>query len=259
MRQVRKLAILAHPEKPRARKAAEEAAELCREMDIEAVGNLKAENLDAVLAFGGDGFFVHTANGLAEANLQIPLAGVDFGKMGFLTRIDPLKVGECLEYLRVGNYFVTERNRLKLECLRNGELFVVGQALNDVYIERTTVRTITFNVAIGNQEPFARRADGGLVATKTGSTAYNRSLGGPILTDERNFVVKIMNSTEIDDKNTFVISSDQMVQFSDCGGGGIARLVYDGKELAILDRADVVRIARSELTTRFIEFSEVDW
>jgi NAD kinase len=68
-----------------------------------------------------------------------------------------------------------------------------------------------------------------------------------------------MNSTEIDDKNTFVISSDQIVKLSDFGGGGIARLVYDGKELAILDRADVVKIARSELTTRFIEFSEVDW
>jgi len=46
---------------------------------------------------------------------------------------------------------------------------------------------------------------------------------------------------------------------SDFGGGGIARLVCDGKESAILDRADVVKIARSELTTRFIEFSEVDW
>jgi NAD kinase len=97
-----------------------------------------------------------------------------------------------------------------------------------------------------------------LVATRTGSTAYNRTLGGPILIKEKNFVFKVMGPTEVDDRNAWIISEKDRVKFTGFQGSP-ARLVCDDKEIVILRQGDIVEIGKSGTLTRFVKFSSVDW
>jgi NAD+ kinase len=258
MRKISRIGIFAHPEKSEAVKFAQELETWCRQMNLEVFHNYEDGKLDAVLACGGDGFLVKTAEAIAERGFQIPIAGVDFGTLGFLTRIKPKEIGRRMDDLLEGRYVVTERNRLQAKWMRNGSNMGFYQALNDIYVERSEAGTIKFSVSISGKEPFTKRADGVLMATRTGSTAYNRVLGGPILVFERDFVLKMMGPTEIDNQNAFVISSDDTVEISNVTDNK-ARLVADGKQIGILRGIDRVKIEKSSLATRFIEFGDVDW
>lgn len=258
MRKVSRIGIFAHPEKPKAVSFARELTQRCRKMNLDVFHGFEDGKLDVALVCGGDGFLVRTAEAIAEKGFQIPIAGVDFGTMGFLTRIKPNEIGRRMNDLLEGQYIVTERNRLQAKWMRNGGVVGLYHALNDVYVERTVVETIKFSVSIGGKEPFVKRADGVLEATRTGSTAYNRTLGGPILLFETNFVIRIMGPTEIDNQNTYIISSGDDVEISGVTDNA-ARLVADGKQLGILRGIDRVKIEKSRLTTLFVEFGTVDW
>lgn len=258
MRKVQKLAIFAHPEKSDAVKMFRSVCCWCRQMNIEVLSENEMEELDVVLTFGGDGFFVDIANLVADKGLKIPIAGVNFGTLGYLNRIEPDELGRRMEDLLNGNYGVSERNRLQIKSKNIFGPPVYAHALNDIYFERTTVKTVRYKVSIAGAPYIARRADGGLVATRTGSTAYNRTLGGPILIKEKNFVFKVMGPTEVDDRNAWIISENDSVVFSSFTGSA-PRLVCDDKEIMILSAGDTIEIGKSKIPTRFIEFSDVDW
>lgn len=258
MRKVSRIGIFAHPEKPEAVAFARSLEAWCQQMNLEVFCGIEDGKLDVALVCGGDGFLVRTAERIAKKGFQIPIAGVNFGTLGFLTRIQPKEISHRMNNLLEGQYVVTERNRLQVEWSRNGGVIGLYHALNDVYAERTGVETIKFRVSIGGAEPFEKRADGVLEATRTGSTAYNRVLGGPILLFERNFVVKIMGPAEPDKQNTYPVSSGESVKITNVTDNK-ARLVADGKQVGILRDIDRVKIEKSPLTTLFVEFGDVDW
>lgn len=137
---------------------------------------------DLVLSVGGDGTFLETA--LKVKDLGIPIAGVNTGRMGFLANISDEEISHSIDMLSNGEYQIIERSLL--EILQPYGLFddKSSTALNEISVQKANLSMITINVFVDNIYLNTYWADGLIVSTATGSTAYNLSVGGPILSPE---------------------------------------------------------------------------
>lgn len=135
---------------------------------------------DLAVVVGGDGTMLHTARRLVEHG--VPLAGVNLGRLGFLTDIPLGEARAYLEQIIHGQYREEERFMLEAEVLRNEERIFQTMALNDVVVNKGELgRMIEFNLSIDDEYVYTQRSDGMIVSTPTGSTAYALSANGPIL------------------------------------------------------------------------------
>ncbi len=134
---------------------------------------------DFVISMGGDGTFLKAANRVGEKGIS--LIGVNIGRLGFLSDIMPSEIDRTIDAIYDGNYQLQNHAVVKAEIdAPDGK--VVSYALNDIAIlKRDTASMITVSVTIGNEYLVTYQADGLIVATPTGSTAYNLSNGGPIM------------------------------------------------------------------------------
>jgi NAD+ kinase len=140
-----------------------------------------SERPDIVVSFGGDGTFLRAAR-LARMT-DVPVIGVNVGRVGFLAEIDPQELEPSLAVLTSGSFRVEQRSTLEVELRdADGAVLSAGWALNDVAVEKAArQRLVRLEVEIGST-PFASvAADAVIVATSTGSTAYALSAGGPIV------------------------------------------------------------------------------
>jgi NAD+ kinase len=135
-----------------------------------------------VVVLGGDGTLLSMADTIAEAGAIIPILGVNFGSLGFLTEVTLPELYPSLEAAVTGRAHIEERLMLRSTTLRNGGTFVEKIALNDVVITKAArSRMIDLLVSVGEELVTRIKADGLIVATPTGSTAYNLAAGGPIV------------------------------------------------------------------------------
>lgn len=140
---------------------------------------------DLVVVLGGDGTLISMAARIAESDADVPILGVNFGSLGFLTEIRLPELYESLESVLGGSARIEERMMLHSRTVRRGELFESRLALNDVVITKGAMsRIIDLSVTIGDQPVMRVRADGLIIASPTGSTAYNLAAGGPIVHPE---------------------------------------------------------------------------
>jgi len=146
-------------------------------------GGLPAEQVfaicDLVVVLGGDGTFLAAARLLGGR--QAPILGVNLGSMGFLTEVRREEVQDALDLLLAGKAAITERMRLKVDLLADGEK-ISYVALNDVVVTNTALaRIYDLRITVGGNYLNTVRADGLIIATPTGATAYNLAAGGPIV------------------------------------------------------------------------------
>jgi NAD+ kinase len=140
---------------------------------------------DLVVLLGGDGTFIGMADRIAESGADVPIVGVNFGSLGFLTEITLPELYQTLESVLSGSAQIDERMMLRSRTLRAGAVHADRLALNDVVITKGALsRIIDLVVAIGERPVMRIRADGLIIASPTGSTAYNLAAGGPILHPE---------------------------------------------------------------------------
>lgn len=145
---------------------------------------------DLAIVVGGDGTLLDTARSLYR--FDIPLLGVNMGRLGFLVDVSPSEMSERLEEILSGNYTEEERLLLHSQVVRDGELLMQGDALNDVVIHKWEVaRMIEFETHINGKLVHTHRSDGLIVSTPTGSTAYALSGGGPVIHPALNVVVLV--------------------------------------------------------------------
>jgi NAD+ kinase len=134
---------------------------------------------DVALVLGGDGTILSVARICAP--LEIPILGINFGRVGFLTELEPAEVADKLPLYLEGEYWVDERSMLQAEVGGNGP-FSRFIALNDIVLVRgAEPRVVRINVSIDGHLYNTTVADGIIISTATGSTAYNLAAGGPIL------------------------------------------------------------------------------
>ena len=138
------------------------------------------DGADLAIAVGGDGTMLGVARIVARHG--VPLVGVNLGHLGFLTDISADGAAEAVSDLLDGKFHEEQRTLLEAEIIRDGQSIFRSVALNDVVVSRGAMGTmIEFSVEVNGEFVYSARADGLIIATPTGSTAYALSAGGPIL------------------------------------------------------------------------------
>jgi NAD+ kinase len=146
------------------------------------------EKPDLVLSVGGDGTFLETV--LEVKDMDIPVAGVNTGRMGFLANIPGEEIGKSVDQLLNNDYEIIERSLLEIS--KPAGLFdkYPASALNEITIQKASLSMITIHVYVNDVMLNTYWADGLIISTATGSTAYNLSVGGPILTPaDQNIII----------------------------------------------------------------------
>lgn len=150
--------------------------------------NAVSLDADLIVVLGGDGTMISTARLIADRDVLV--LGINYGSLGYLTDFRIEEMFPALESIIAGNFKLDRRVMLKVEHWRNGEKLVTGRVLNDVVINKSALaRIIKIDVKLNELFVNTFRADGLIVSTPTGSTAYNLSAGGPIIYPSMNAVV----------------------------------------------------------------------
>jgi len=252
-----KIGIVCDPDKEATRKLAREVSVWLKERqhDVVEIGqnDVISEDFEFIVIFGGDGLVLHTANRVAD--YKIPLIRVNFGYVGFLTNIKPEAVFEKLtEILDNDNYIIKKRCRINVEVKdENGKVVLEKDALNDIVIERVGTRAIACKVLV-NGQCSEYRGDGIIFATRTGSTAYAESAGGPTLINDNRFILRVVSPSNREQLPYLIRPSDTVFKLKKVFGQ--ARLAIDGNEVMVLNCHHLV-IQKSENETLFIEIGDV--
>jgi len=135
-----------------------------------------------VLVLGGDGTLLSMADCIGRAGLNVPILGVNFGSLGFLTEVTLPELYHALEATLAGQAHIEERLTLSVTITRSNAAATTDIAVNDVVINKgARSRLIDLSISVGDGLVTTVRADGLIIATPTGSTAYNLAAGGPIV------------------------------------------------------------------------------
>ena len=141
-----------------------------------------AEDVDAVLVFGGDGTLLDVATAVMHSEGDAPLMGVNLGRLGFLTEVARSEMTAALDQLVTGRSRIETRAMLEGRVHRGEQIVDTRLALNDIVVTRSALSRMTeMTVRVDGSFVCDVKADGLIVATETGSTAYNLSAGGPIV------------------------------------------------------------------------------
>jgi NAD+ kinase len=212
--------------------------------------------VDLVVVMGGDGTLLSMATRIAASGRDLPILGVNFGSLGFLTetRIDELYI--VLEAVLDGTASFDERAMLSADAYRNREHFDSRIVLNDVVFTKAALsRMIELSVSVTTGTVTRVKADGLIVATATGSTAYNLAAGGPIVHPRVDALVITPIAPHTLTNRPIVIPGSEVVEVRphiEATGDEIF-VTYDGQTGYPLQSDDVVRVRRSERILRLVK------
>jgi NAD+ kinase len=213
---------------------------------------------DLMVVLGGDGTLIGTADRIAQAGADVPIVGVNFGSLGFLTEITLPELYPSLESVLAGTAQIEERMMLRSRTLRAGAIFADRLALNDVVITKGALsRIIDLAVEIGDQPVMRVRADGLIIASPTGSTAYNLAAGGPILHPEVDALLLTPIAPHMLTNRPIVIpgSSEVRVRPALNGSNDEVFVTFDGQSGHALQSDDEISVRRAERPLRLVRAS----
>ncbi len=235
-------------------------AEDARRVGRESLGVPETElctDLDVAVSLGGDGTMLRTVALVAEAD--VPVIGVNFGQLGYLTDVEPEGLRSALEHFLAGDNDVEERMLLDvvIESSSVGETHVV--ALNEAVLEKTSSgHTVRLEVDLDGTRFTPYAADGLIVATPTGSTAYAFSARGPIVEPTHRALLLTPVSPHMLFDRTLVLDPDAEVRLT-VSGHRTAALVVDGRALGELQEGDVVSCRAAGHVARLVTFGPRDF
>ncbi len=203
---------------------------------------------DLLVVIGGDGTLLRFAS--VAAQRDIPLLGVNLGRIGFLSEIALNEFSEAIEKIQRGDYRVEER--MTLLCSINGAPF--ASCLNDVLISKQSFSgTIQIDMYCDGQSVGSVFSDGIIASTPTGSTAYNLSAGGPVVTQNLDSIVVTTVCSHTLHIRPIVSAPDAIWTFHVNGEGFVSG---DGIKLSRVNPNDCISVTRSDRRVRFIRFRE---
>jgi NAD+ kinase len=213
--------------------------------------------VDLLIVLGGDGTLLSMAR--AVGDLGVPILGVNLGGLGFLTATTLDEMVPALEVVLAGGMDVEERMMLSARLLRGGQTVSEHIALNDVVITKSAMsRIIELAVSVDGRHATSYRADGLIVATPTGSTAYNLSVGGPILFPTLDAVVLTPIAPHTLSNRPIVLPGPQRIDVT-LRGDQEVMLTMDGQVGVHLRERDVVQIEKAAARIRLLRFPQKDF
>ena len=214
-------------------------------------------HIDMALSIGGDGTLLGVCRRVREQ--AIPVCGINLGTLGFLADIEPKELELRLGKILVGEYFV--ENRLLLSgFIRNelGEKFL-GNAINDVVISKgLSARMITMSVFINDTHLMDYKADGIIISSPTGSTAYSLSAGGPILNPTIRALLLTPICAHTFQVRPLVVSEDDEVKIKILAARDLV-LTLDGQESFNIQPTDEIIVRKSRKTAQIVKFADKNY
>jgi NAD+ kinase len=232
-----RVALVAHTGKPAALALEKDLRELLGQRGIEVAD----EDPELVVSLGGDGTMLKAAQVAHAADAL--LLGINLGTLGYLTEVDAGSEKDALQSVLDGAFEIEQRMMLACETTGTSPRSYVG--LNEVLVERSSRhRLVRLSVRIGGERLASYNADGVIVATPTGSTAYALSAGGPIVSPRAECMVLVPVSAHMIFSRPFVLAPDETVEITVDGPGQDASLALDGAISCELAAGVVVEVKR---------------
>ncbi len=218
-----------------------------------------ARRADLIVVVGGDGTLLHAARSVAE--FDVPVMGVNIGRLGFLVDVSPEDIPRQMDAILAGDYLEERRALLHGEVFRDGERTGQGNALNDVVLHiRGAVRMIEFETRIDGHFVHLQRADGIVVCTPTGSTAYALSCGGPILHPSLNAMALVPVCPHTLSNRPIIVGGDSEVSIRLCPHSRThAQVAFDGQANVDIEPDDRIVIRRGPHPLRLLHPRDYDY
>lgn len=198
---------------------------------------------DFAVVFGGDGAIISAARKLSRS--KVPIIGVNLGKLGFLAEFNVNELKESFSNIILGNTYIDKRMLLICRVFRGGEEIFSSVAVNDIFITAgTPFRAIELQMSVDGQALAGCVSDGLIISTPTGSTAYNLSAGGPILSGGMEAMVITPICPHSLSFRPIVINADSKVEVIGIRVNEGTTISIDGQVSSSLSLDDVVRIER---------------
>lgn len=214
-------------------------------------------NCDLVISFGGDGTLLNAAQRCGERHT--PILGVHYGKFGFVTQCQPSELGAALSMFVDGNSTLEERMMVQATLVRGGETIAEFHALNEAVVQRAaTTRMLEFEIFVDNQFLTQYPADGIIVSTPTGSTAYNLSAGGPIVDPKLEVILLSAITPHTLSARPLVFGSNSTIEIR-VETRGDAILSCDGHDRVEMFSGDRVIVTKSDRTIRLVQVDDQDF
>ena len=211
-------------------------------------------DLDLLVVLGGDGTVLH---GIERAGFAgVPILGVNLGRLGFLTEIGPEDVYDALERTLSGDCKLDERSTVRASVLRpDGSVEDLGEAINEFSVERAVGgKVIQMTLTIGGQAFTTFGADGLIIATPTGSTAYAFSMRGPVVAPQLSCLIVVAVGAHALFDRPLVVADDQEVDVAvRFGGRGI--VVADGRVRTEIGEGDTLRVSVGPSVVRLVRLA----
>jgi NAD+ kinase len=257
MVRIRTVGLVVKRDRPRAARLARRMIAWCRRrglavlLDTEAAltgaparsKEALAREADVIVVLGGDGTLLSIAR---RADARVPILGVNMGELGFLTEVVEKEAMPMLARVVAGHYELDRRMTLAAKLLRGGRPLRRLRALNDVVITNgARARIIEFSVSVDGLPLTTYHADGVIVATPTGSTAYSLSVGGPVVEPTVQVLLLSPISPHTLSNRPVVLRPNAVVRITLAAHEDDALLTIDGQEVMPLEAGDVIEVRQS--------------
>jgi NAD+ kinase len=272
---MKSVAIILNPEKIEAVKLARDIALWLEERGLlviaehsaaEAMGVTRLSRDDDILAttdfalvMGGDGTLLRASRILAPAG--VPMLAVRFGKFGFLTDTEPSDIYETLETVLEGRFHIDERMMLHAIVYRGGRREANSVALNDIVIAKGPLaRMLRLGTHVSGCYISTYAADGLIIATPTGSTAYSLSAGGPLVTPDLDMIIITPICPHTLNARSLIVSSAETVEVDvESDPGDVVILTVDGQVGIPLEPGDRVLTSKADFKAKLISTNKVSF
>ena len=259
----RRVIVLSHPKMPEAIRASQTIATEFQARGLESVHGtlddaslrkrIKGGDFDLFVAIGGDGTMLRASHLCAPC--QLPILGVNMGRLGFLMQIKGEEWRQALDQLLKGEFWLESRMMLRAEHLRSGDSLGNWHALNEAVVCRGgTLPPVRLSASVDGQLLTNYVADGLIAATPTGSTAYALASGGPILPPELRNILLVPIAPHLSVDRAVVLSEGTSVSITIRQGDAV--LSVDGQIPIGLAEGDVVDVRAGEYVAQFVRFGD---
>ena len=225
--------------------------EYLKQMNIENVGNI--DYADIVFSIGGDGTFLKSSKLSDKA-----IIGINTGTVGYLTEINPDDLKNTLKSILNGDFYIEKRMMLEGEIHKsNDEVVKIPEALNEIAISKNTFGVVRFDAVVNDKLINSYTADGILVCTPTGSTAYNLSCGGPIVDPTAEILTLTPIAPHSVINRSIVLSDDSVVEIkiTELRQNSSSFVLHDGNPIEVFS-GDAIKIKKSNKVTKIIKIED---
>lgn len=210
--------------------------------------------VDMIIVLGGDGTLLSAARLVADSRKNVPIFGVNLGSLGFMAEVSLEELYGNLEKALAGKLRADERMMLTARVIRKGKAIAEHTVLNDAAVSKGTfARMVSLEVSVGDDHLTSVRADGLILATPTGSTAYSLSAGGPIIHPSLHCFVVTPICPHTLSNRPIVIPDSSVVRVKLVSRSEGASLSSDGQVVVPLQQNDIVEVKKAKYRVRLIK------